>query len=44
MFNEYIQIDEEVYAVLNSLEFRGLEIGILLEVREDGEEVCEEVL
>ena len=35
LIKEYIQIDDDVYSVLDSVEYKGIEICVVLEVRED---------
>jgi len=41
---EYIQIDDTVYSVLNNVEYKGLEISVVLEVREDEPAMGEEAI
>ena len=42
MYNyDYIEIDGELYRILNSFECKGMEIGVLLEV-EEGDRYADE--
>lgn len=35
MLKEYIQIDDTVYLILSNLEYKGIEMSVILEVKKD---------